>query len=290
MNSAIFKIICFLAGSLLLAAGVVLFPGVSSQQDLPVIWKGDCVKWRFEMDRYVRAIVAFREAVMMSLHASNKVDFELLDQSLRRLVPEPEFRGVLEVGYAELMDFSSDDDSLVSQPRKYFSGSDPDLALPVSWRWTRWGDDFPGEDLLTVKFSEALRESAKYGIPYFSEGICFLNDEDGKPIKRGVRVFVPVYRTWKPELQSAFGPEDWERDYLGTVFATINLDPLMVELFDDARRPLEMELFHGDEASEENRVSGFKLRMSGLSRPVAQKPADPLTEFTQLRFMGWIGS
>lgn len=233
------------------------------------------------MDRYVRAILGFREAVMMSLHFSDGVDFDFLDQSVKRMVSEPEFRGVLEVGYAELLDLRASGGSVVSMPRKFISGSDPDLSFPVTWRWTRWGDDFPGENLLTEDFSKALRESAKHRAPFFADGICFVNDEAGKKIKRGVRVFVPVYRTWQPEMQSAFGPEDWERDYLGSVFATINLDPLLTELFDDSRRPLEMDLFHGSEASEENRVSGFKIKMSELPRPSPAKPADPFTEFSE---------
>ena len=59
-------------------------------------------------------------------------------------------------------------------------------------------------------------------------------------------MFVPVFRTLRPEEPSSIGLVDnWERDYVGSVFATINLDPLLTVLFDDPRRLLELELFHG---------------------------------------------
>ncbi len=284
MKSAITKILSALVGLLLLAAGVLLFPRHSPHQELESAWKGDRMKWRHEMDRYVRAIMGFREAVMLSLYFSDGVDFDFLDQSVRRLVVEHEFRGVLEVGYAELVRVGVEGETLATNEGRDIAESDAvaDLAMPVRWRWTRWGHGLPPENLFTEDYIGALTESAKHRRPFFADGICFVSDEAGEPIKRGVRLFVPVFRTLRPEEPSSIGLVDnWERDYVGSVFATINLDPLLTVLFDDPRRLLELELFHGSAVAEGNRVSGFKTRMDGLPLPAGLNPSDPLVEFVE---------
>lgn len=250
-------------------------------------------QFQSELERYIRGLLSFREAVVLSSRFEDRVNPDFLLEARARLLPEHEFRGVIEVGVAELREFDEDGNQKVIRENKVMADGNSapfenvELSCPVVWRWTRWGDDFVGEELFVPDYEYAIRESAEHQRPYFAHGIQFVLDQEGNPVRRGVRVFIPVFNTWKPERQSAFGKVDFEREYVGTIFATINLDPMIRTFFNDPKRPLELEVFHGEEVSESNRVSGFKHQLNGKLRPEPLPPADPPAEW--LNSAEWYG-
>ncbi len=266
-----------------------------SGNDIPHIVTLQQTRLQAELERHIRGLVSFREAVVLSGRYEDGLNQQFLLEARERLLPEYEFRGIIEVGVAELREAGENavvqTKSIQSEQVLVEGNSAPienaQLSCPVAWRWTRWGDDFVGEEMFVEDYELAIRESAEHKRPYFSKGIQYILDAEGKAIRRGVRVFIPIFKTWRPEQQSAFGGVDFERDYVGTLFATINLDPLLKKFFNDPKRELELELFHGDDVSEVNRVSGFEFQVLGKPRPDPLPASDPPIEWlTQFHLYG----